>query len=87
MLGLSKLAEQLLEQEVIFSEDLEKIFGPRPWAKKEMAPIKSKTKKSVPAKKKAIAKQAESGPLSEEEKGTELAEEKDKEVSAKSKTA
>jgi len=27
--GLTKLAEQLLEREVIFSEDLEVIFGPR----------------------------------------------------------
>jgi AFG3 family protein len=29
MEGLTKLANQLLEKEVIFSEDLEKIFGPR----------------------------------------------------------
>jgi ATP-dependent Zn protease len=27
--GLNQLAEQLLEKEVIFSEDLERIFGPR----------------------------------------------------------
>lgn len=33
--GLSKLAEQLLEKEVIFGEDLEKIFGKRPWTKEE----------------------------------------------------
>lgn len=33
--GLSKLAEQLLEKEVIFGEDLEKIFGKRPWIKEE----------------------------------------------------
>jgi cell division protease FtsH len=29
--GHKKLAEKLLEREVIFSEDLEEIFGPRPW--------------------------------------------------------
>jgi len=29
--GLNKLADILLEREVIFSEDLEKIFGKRPW--------------------------------------------------------
>jgi cell division protease FtsH len=29
--GLTQLAEQLLEKEVIFTEDLEKIFGKRPW--------------------------------------------------------
>ena len=28
---LEKLAERLLEKEVIFSEDLEAVFGPRPW--------------------------------------------------------
>ncbi len=30
--GHNRLAELLIEREVIFSEDLEKIFGPRPWA-------------------------------------------------------
>ncbi|HKI89790.1 MAG TPA: cell division protein FtsH, partial [Draconibacterium sp.] len=36
--GHSKLANLLLEREVIFSEDLEKIFGKRPWDKnKELA--------------------------------------------------
>ena len=29
--GHKKLAEKLLEREVIFSEDLEAIFGPRKW--------------------------------------------------------
>ena len=29
--GHNKLAEQLLEREVIFAEDVEKIFGKRPW--------------------------------------------------------
>ena len=33
--GHKKLAKLLLEREVIFSEDLEKIFGKRPWNKKE----------------------------------------------------
>ncbi|MBR4402188.1 MAG: peptidase M41, partial [Flavobacteriales bacterium] len=37
---LTRLAEQLLEKEVIFKEDLEAIFGPRPFeegVKKEVA--------------------------------------------------
>ncbi len=34
--GLTKLAEKLLEKEVIFGEDLEHIFGKRPWVKEEM---------------------------------------------------
>ena len=29
--GHNKLAEFLIEKEVIFAEDLEKIFGKRPW--------------------------------------------------------
>jgi cell division protease FtsH len=33
---VSQLAELLLEKEVIFREDVENIFGPRPWTDKEM---------------------------------------------------
>ena len=33
--GHKQLAELLLEREVIFTEDLEKIFGLRPWGKKK----------------------------------------------------
>ncbi|MCE1198782.1 MAG: cell division protein FtsH, partial [Marinilabiliales bacterium] len=33
--GHKQLAELLLEREVIFTEDLEQVFGPRPWGKKE----------------------------------------------------
>jgi cell division protease FtsH len=36
--GHKKLAELLLEREVIFSEDLEEIFGKRPWASKIIEP-------------------------------------------------
>jgi len=40
--GLQKLAELLLEREVIFSDDLEKIFGKRPWATEEELPKRPK---------------------------------------------
>ena len=40
--GLTKLAEQLLEKEVIFSEDLEKIFGVREVAEGLRLPGKPK---------------------------------------------
>ncbi|MCX6238166.1 MAG: ATP-dependent zinc metalloprotease FtsH [Bacteroidia bacterium] len=33
--GHKQLAELLLEREVIFTEDMEHIFGPRPWGKKK----------------------------------------------------
>jgi len=36
--GLEKLAEILLEKEVIFSDDLERIFGKRPWKTEEELP-------------------------------------------------
>jgi cell division protease FtsH len=34
--GHRKLAERLLEKEVIFGEDLEEIFGKRPWVREEL---------------------------------------------------
>jgi cell division protease FtsH len=36
--GHTKLADLLLEREVIFSEDLENIFGKRPWDKNKELP-------------------------------------------------
>ncbi len=35
---MTELAEILLEKEVIFSDDLEKIFGKRPWKTEEELP-------------------------------------------------
>jgi len=45
--GLSKLAAILLEKEVIFSEDLEKIFGPRKGHKPEEIRKLPKKKKDI----------------------------------------
>jgi cell division protease FtsH len=39
--GLKQLAEILLEKEVIFSDDLEKIFGKRPWPSHDTLPEKN----------------------------------------------
>jgi cell division protease FtsH len=44
--GLQALAEILLEKEVIFSDDLEKIFGKRPWASEESLPMREEPKRS-----------------------------------------
>jgi len=52
--GLKQLAEILLEKEVIFSDDLEEIFGKRPWKSHEEEAPKPKTKpktKASPRKK------------------------------------
>ncbi|MBN2350432.1 MAG: ATP-dependent zinc metalloprotease FtsH [Bacteroidales bacterium] len=75
--GLSQLAEFLLEKEVIFSEDLEKIFGKRKFKTREelsaelaqkTAPIKAKTsvKKSVSGKSTATAKPQKTGTSTKE---------------------
>ena len=44
---LELLAKKLLEKEVIFKEDLEKIFGERAWAKPEETTISNKDKSAV----------------------------------------
>ena len=49
---LTKLAELLLEKEVIFKEDLLSIFGPRPWDKEEEK-VKKTTNKIVKKEKKS----------------------------------
>ncbi|HNX54867.1 MAG TPA: ATP-dependent zinc metalloprotease FtsH [Prolixibacteraceae bacterium] len=47
--GYEKLSERLLEKEVIFSEDLENIFGKRKWGKPEMvAEAKSEPAAELP---------------------------------------
>jgi cell division protease FtsH len=45
---LTQLANQLLEKEVIFKEDLEKIFGKRPFEKEEHLIPEGNEKKSKP---------------------------------------
>jgi AFG3 family protein len=47
--GLKQLADILLEKEVIFSDDLEVIFGKRPWTKSEELPkkVEEKTEKKT----------------------------------------
>ncbi|MDD3741905.1 MAG: ATP-dependent zinc metalloprotease FtsH, partial [Bacteroidales bacterium] len=56
--GLTQLAETLLEKEVIFSEDLEKVFGKRKYAKPAAAEVKKKKedKPKTEAKKKSVRK-------------------------------
>ncbi len=46
--GLIELAEKLLEKEVIFSEDLEKIFGKRKWGSPEEIQVAAVKRKQVP---------------------------------------
>lgn len=78
--GLTKLANQLLEKEVIFSEDLEEIFGPRKNGRTDLdGTPKRKRKSSTPRK-----KTEEAGPkLTKKEKEAKTQEEE----TPKSKTA
>jgi cell division protease FtsH len=54
---LTKLAEQLLDKEVIFKEDVEKIFGVRPYKARE--PIVEQEKRESKLKKKEEEKDKE----------------------------
>lgn len=59
--GLTELAEILLEKEVIFSEDLERIFGKRPWKTQleKEAEIKKELKKKEKKKELKEAKKVD----------------------------
>ncbi len=45
--GLSQLANKLIEEEVIFGEDLEHIFGKRPWNNSEDEKLKDAALKAA----------------------------------------
>ena len=45
--GLTQLANKLIEKEVIFGEDLEHIFGKRPWGNSEDEKLKSAAQKAA----------------------------------------
>ncbi len=68
--GHAKLANLLLEREVIFSEDLEAIFGKRPWDKKHVIPDNA-DKQIVKEEKKVKNVSDEKAPIRNAEEDTE----------------
>jgi len=60
--SLTKLAQELLTKEVIFKEDLEKIFGKRPWDKEEKVTLNPSTDTE-----KVLAEDDDSEPVKENE--------------------
>ncbi len=56
---LFKLGDLLLEREVIFSNDLENIFGKRPFEKEEMVKLKSKIVEEIKLQPETIAEKTE----------------------------
>ena len=45
--GLTQLANKLIDKEVVFGDDLEMIFGKRPWVKEEIEFPKEEDNKST----------------------------------------
>jgi cell division protease FtsH len=70
--GMTALAEKLLDKEVIFSEDLEKIFGPRKGGSKEEEQASKLPKKRTTARgRTAAAKTSKEGEGAEAKEDTE----------------
>ena len=63
--GLSELANKLIDEEVIFSEDLERIFGKRPWGNSEDEKLKNAALKAA---EEAKENQEGENPQNEEQK-------------------
>jgi cell division protease FtsH len=63
--GLSELANKLIDEEVIFGEDLERIFGKRPWGNSEDEKLKNAASKAA---EEAKENQEVENPQNEEQK-------------------
>ena len=75
--GHAKLADLLLEREVIFSEDLEEIFGKRPWDKKHVISENGNGDKAIEEKTETKEEQAEAEVKVEAEPNTKEDKEED----------
>ena len=86
--GHNKLAQQLIDKEVIFAEDVEEIFGKRPWASRSEEIISasktSKELKEAEEQEAAKAKEAEKEVKEEESRNTEASDKTDNTAHAES---
>ena len=86
--GHNKLAQQLIDKEVIFAEDVEEIFGKRPWASRSEEIISagktSKELKEAEEQEAAKAKEAEEEVKEEESRNTEASDKTDNTAHAES---
>ncbi len=80
---LTELAEQLLAKEVIFKEDLERIFGKRQWESDELVDLEVKNESESGEQSESEVK-SESGEQSESEVKSESGEQSESEVKSES---
>jgi cell division protease FtsH len=74
---LTELAEKLLDQEVIFKEDLEQIFGKRQWEKEEEVPLVEKPVSSLLETESAVEETSSETPIVEEKENVDTMPEND----------
>ena len=74
---LTELAEKLLDQEVIFKEDLEQIFGKRQWEKEEEVPLVEKPVSSLLETESAVEETTSETPVVEEKENVDTTPEND----------
>ncbi|MEE0997020.1 MAG: ATP-dependent zinc metalloprotease FtsH [Paludibacteraceae bacterium] len=82
--GLAELAKILIEREVIFADDLEKIFGKRPWASRTEELMEANAK-SKEAEKEDMEEETEKPLSAENDEAEKSADETDENVAEKEK--
>jgi cell division protease FtsH len=80
--GHAKLAQLLIDREVIFAEDVEKIFGKRPWISRSEELLEAQMKADAERMAEERAKELEAEAAKEAAKGLEKKEDEDDKTEA-----
>ena len=72
--GHAQLAQLLIDREVIFAEDVEKIFGPRPWTSRAEELLEAQQRAEAEAMAERRAKELEAASASNKEENAEQSE-------------